>query len=463
MPDDELPGILTLTDLNGKIETTEIESVLVVLTDSLGRLIGRHVPALHFLEQVARHGLHLPADFLSPGAPALHCRIDVNSLRPAPWLNRSAIVFASIDRGAGAESRVFTPRDLLVEQLTKTAEMGLRARVSATINYYIFGEPPAILRARDFTALTPVDGQHVAGDMVSASNAELVNEGARRSLAAAGIAPAYTQPTGSPGHYEAAMPSRDALTTADGLVLLKFCLKSFARQFGNSVTFMALPMAQRPGSALTLRLSLWSRDGRRNIFADSEPEPAEEAGAEASSVPSYSDLEPETGLELEEAPVQEGSYHATGDERAQFSTGIRMHLPGILPFLVPTANSYKRLQQTSGQSRLHEMVSAGDEAGRLQSAYVQCSIAGADANPYLAVAALLAAGLKGICGELPAAGSEAPDSFAEALGIMRGDPAAAGLLGDETLQQLYAVWEGERRLLEQQVTDWEKIRYFEQA
>lgn len=464
MPDDELPGILTLTDLNGKIESHEIESVLVVLVDVMGRLVGRHVPAMHFLEQVARHGLHFPAEFVASAAAPLFCRIDASSLRPAPWLNRSAIVFGSVNQVGRGGPRAIMPRDLLVEHLSAMAELGLRARVSATIEYYLFSEPPAILRARDFAALNPVDGQLVGGDMVSGGSAELVNEGARRALTAAGIAPAYSQPAGSPGHYSAAMPGRDALTAADGLMLLKYCVKSIARQFGNSATFMALPMTGKPGNTLTLRLSLWGRDGRRNIFADLEPMPVDEVSAKASSKPSPSDLEPEAGYELEETPAPEGAYLISGNERAEFSAGIRSHLPGILPFLIPTANSHKRLQQLGGQNRLHEMVNAGDEVGSQTGAFVECSIAGADANPYLAIAALLAAGLKGIGNKLPeATPPEAADSFAASLKLMREDPGAAGLFGEEVLQHLYGAWEGERRMLDQQVTDWEKTRYFEQA
>lgn len=464
MPDGELPGILTLTDLNGKIETREIETVLVVIPDVMGRMLGRHVPGLYFLEQVARFGLSLPSGFFPGSGFPLTGRVDVKSLRQAPWLNRAAVAFCDVQPAGADAPRWSAPRELLAKQLSAAAAMGLQVHVSASIDYFLFNESVAMLRSRNFSRPVAIDAQQIPGDLSQASYAELANDTARRLLAQAGIEIASTQATGVPGQYRVALPQGEALAAADSLMLVKHCVRSVAGQTGAGATFMALPLSEYPGNELALKLSLWDRGGRRNVFSGELQ--AIHRQADVGETPElYPDLEPETQVEVAADDGPDDGLDLRGDELARFLSGCRVHLGDMMPLFAPTVNSLKRLQREARPGGVCDELLVAVEDDPQVGSYLSCSLAGADANVYLALAALLAAGLDGL--RRDSSGEAEPlvlmDTPETALRAMQSSDFVNGLFGTATIAMMNETWTAEHHLFRQAVTDWERARYFEHA
>lgn len=413
----ERPGILTLPDLNGKIDTGEIETVLAVLPNPAGRLTGRHFPALHFLEQVAKTGFELPAGTFALPAPALRCRPELDTLCAVPWLERTAIALCT----PFADGSPFpsAPRVMLQQQLNRVAEKGVSVRVAATIQYYLFQESYPALAGRDYTRPVPLGETGQTADSQAASLAEPLHAALRRQLTAAGVPVAHTQRETAAGQYRLSLYTADTLQALDGLMLVRHALPALARQMGLAATFMAQPLATSPGSALSLSLSFWDPAGKR-------PWPAGEE--EAAATYSY------------------------------FRAGLQTHLPDWLLFFASGVNSFKRWR-LAGMETMLEREPAG---GQTRSPVVETTLPGADANPYLAGAAMLAAGLAGLEVEQvpPEETSFWPLSLPEAAERLVDSETGQDIFGEDTLHFYADMAIAESTAFDQAITTWEHARYF---
>jgi glutamine synthetase len=374
------------------------------------------------------------------GYPDAHCRIDFASYRLVPWEPGTAFFLLDFC-DAGGQPLGIAPRQVFQRVLERAAERGYTAQFSAEYEFFIFRETAQSLRDKHFAGLTPLTPGMFGYSVLRASaNAELVLE--IMELLAAFDVPleAFHTETG-PGVYEAAIAVEAGLAAADRAALFKVAVKEIAGRHNLTPTFMAKWNAGLPGSSGHLHQSLSRTGNNENLFSGEAadggmPEPME-----------------------------------------QYVAGLATNMQELTAIFCPTINSYKRtvpgawapVNTTWGVDNRTTAVRAIPSRGK--SARVELRLTGADINPYLAMAAALAAGLDGIerklelppptvnaySGDAPAL----PRTLADATRLFRESRMAREWLGEEFVEHYASTREWEVRQYEKAVTDWELARYFE--
>jgi glutamine synthetase len=376
------------------------------------------------------------------GYPDTLARIDLHTMRIIPWEPGTALFLCDFWRDAETPLPV-CPRNLLKRVAARAEGMGFRPRASVEYEFWIFRETPQTLQAKRFQGLTPLSPGSFGYSVLRASqNARLVHDilDACSSLQV-GLEGLHTE-TG-PGVYEAAIVVEDALEAADQAALFKTTVKEIASRYECVATFMARWSADHAGSGGHLHQSLWSPDGETNLFHNAESE---------------------RGLSV---------------LMRQYLGGVLALMPHLMPMVCPTVNSYKRLvpgywAPTHAAWGVENRTAAlraipGLSPGATRLEY---RLPGADANPYLALAAGLASGLHGIQRELepppPVSGSAyesgappLPRALEEATERFRNSPEARDLFGEEFVGHFAGTRDWEVGRFRQAVTGWELERYFE--
>jgi glutamine synthetase len=364
------------------------------------------------------------------GYPDARCRIDLDSMRTIPWEPGTA--FFLLDFTAS-----IAPRQVFQRVLEKAAGSGCAAYFSAEYEFFFFRETPHSLREKNFRGLTPLSPGMFGYSVLRASENSALMLDLLDSLAAFDVPLEGLHTETGPGVYEAAVEVKPGLAAADRAALFKTAVKEIAARHGLIPTFMAKWNPDLPGSSGHLHQSLWS--GGRNLFFD---------GAE---------------------PMSALMRH--------YIAGLVANLPELMALFCPTINSYKRtvpgawapVNATWGIDNRTTAVRA--IPGSPKSTRVELRLTGADINPYLAMAASLAAGLDGIerKSELPepkvnAYAGDAPPvprSLEEATCRLRNSAMARRWLGEEFVEHYASTREWEIRQFQKAVTDWELARYFE--
>jgi glutamine synthetase len=367
----------------------------------------------------------------------LHAVPDLGTLRVAAWLPRSAVVLCDArDTETGAPIEV-APRSILARQLERLAAAGFTAKMASELEFFLFDDDYRTARAKGYrelrTAGDYVEDYHV----LSSTFAEPVIGAIRRGVDASAIPVEFSKGEWGPGQHEINLRYAAALEMADRHVLYKTAAKEIAAAQGRSLTFMAKWHARHAGSSCHVHMSLW--DGERAAFADGR----------------------------EPTPV----FH-------HFLGGLLAHAQELAWFFAPTVNSYKRYSEgTFAPTRITWSVdnrTAGFRVvGSGPSLRVECRIPGADANPYLTYAALLAAGLDGIERQLdpgPAFRGDAYSSaelprvartLADSIRALEASRFARTAFGDAVVDHLLHFARTELATSEVAVTDFERARYFE--
>lgn len=371
------------------------------------------------------------------GYPDAHCRIDLGSFRVAPWEPGTAFFLLDFYGGDGGPLAV-APRQVFQRVLGRAAERGYTAHFSAEYEFFIFRETAQSLREKQFGGLTPLTPGMFGYSVLRASaNAELVIE-ILEALAAFDVPLEGFHTETGPGVYEAAIAVTPGLAAADRAALFKTAVKEIATRHSLTPTFMAKWNASLPGSSGHLHQSLSRAGDPENLF--------------------YGD----SGM---------------SEIMRQYVAGLVANMPELAAVFCPTINSYKRtvpgawapVNATWGVDNRTTAVRA--IPGRKKSTRVELRLTGADINPYLAMAAALAAGLDGIERqlELPPPTVNAysgnapplPHTLAEATHLFRESRVAREWLGPEFVEHYASTREWEVRQFEKAVTDWELARYFE--
>lgn len=433
-------------------------TVIVTSADVSGRLVGKRF-APHVFSTLIEEGVALSSCVLGwdidqwPGPTHAYTghhtgwhdvRLvpDLSTLRPAAWLDRTAICMADFAEIGGDLVEV-APRTILRRQVERTGETGLEARVASELEFALYrgtydeGREDAFASLRP-TTLTRADYTIQAGDRDERFFAEV-----RAMLDASGLDPWTTQAEWGLGQWEINLRHSSTVEMADRHVLFKLCLRDLAAAAGMAVTFMARPFGTTTGSSCHLHLSLIDADSR-NAFAD----PAGMRGTSAT-------LRAAVGGVLERAPE-------------------------VMLLYAPTVNSYRRT--TSGEFSGNgaswgwdsRMVSCRVLAGSDDETRLEWRVPGADVNPYLAIAALLASARDGIAngtdpgeplvGEAYADPVPAlPATLGEAVDAFRASAFAKDVFGEAVVAHYAEAgrWEWERFLAPDAVTEWERRRYFE--
>jgi glutamine synthetase len=377
------------------------------------------------------------------GYPDAHCRIDLTSFRLVPWEPGTAFFLMDFCDRSGQALEI-APRQVLQRVLARATERGYAAHFAAEYEFFIFRETAQSLREKHFTGLTPLSpGMFGYSILRSSANAELVLE-IMDGLAAFDVPLEGFHTETGPGVYEAAIAVETGLIAADRAGLFKTAVKEIAGRHGLTPTFMAKWNAGLPGSSGHLHQSLSSVNSGENLFAGED----------------------------KEGGMSELMRH--------YIAGLVANLPQLAAIFCPTINSYKRtvpgawapVNATWGvDNRTTAVRAIPAYQGHEKGTRVELRVTGADINPYLAMAASLAAGLDGIERklELPAPSVNAyagvtsplPGTLADATRLFRSATAAREWLGDAFVEHYASTREWESRQYEKAVTDWELARYFE--
>ena len=374
------------------------------------------------------------------GYPDAHCRIDLSTFRMAPWEPGTAFFLLDFYDPQGQPLGI-APRQVFQRVLERAADRGYTAHFSAEYEFFIFRETPQSLRDKHFGGLTPLTPGMFGYSVLRASaNAELVLD-ILEALAAFDVPLEGFHTETGPGVYEAAIAVDAGLVAADRAALFKTAVKEIAARHNLTPTFMAKWNPALPGSSGHLHQSLSPAGDHENLF--------------------YS----ETG---------DGGM---SDLMRQYVAGLVANLTELAAIFCPTINSYKRtvpgawapVNATWGVDNRTTAVRA--IPGRRKSTRVELRLTGADINPYLAMAASLAAGLDGIERKLelppPTVNAYAgdapplPRTLAEATRLFRESRVAREWLGEQFVDHYASTREWEVRQYEKAVTDWELARYFE--
>ena len=453
-------GRLTLEQLAAAFEAGEIDTVLVAAPDMQGRLMGKRFHAAHFLDSGWKEthccNYLLATDMEMYTVPGYRStswaagygdytmKPDLATLRRVPWLPGTALVLCDLtDHHTHAEVPV-APRSILRRQVARAREMGFVPMVATELEFFVFDNAYEEFRDGGVNALRPVSGYNEDYHIFQTTKEEPLMRALRNGLYGAGIPVENSKGEAEAGQEEINIRYSDAMETADFHVITKNAAKEIAHSLGRSVTFMAKYDHRRAGSSSHVHQSLWTPEGK----------------------PAFLDRDAEHGMSL---------------VMRQFLAGQLAHARAMTVFLAPYVNSYKRfcvgmfaptkaVWSLDNRTAGFRVCGEGGKAVR-----VECRIGGADLNPYLACAALLAAGLDGIekgmelepemRGDMYAAESarEIPATLREAADLLEGSAMLRAAMGDEVVDHYVraARWEIEEH--DRVVTDWERLRGLERA
>jgi glutamine synthetase len=455
----QLVGMLTLAQLAEAVGTGAIDTVLVVFTDHYGRFMGKRFDGEFFLESIAEHGTHgcdylLTVDMEMEPVPGyrfanwergygdFHLVPDLQTLRVASWLDRTALVLCDVEDAKSHSLVSVAPRSLLRRQIACAEQMGYTAKAASELEYFIFQDSYRAAAEQSYQNLTPAGWYIEDYHALQGARQEAFNGAVRRHLRRSGIPVENSKGEWGLGQHELNVRYADILSMADRHVIYKQCLKEVADQMGISVTFMAKYAANGAGSSSHIHLSLWS--AATNAFTGDQPI---------------------------------GPVHGS-DIFRWFLGGWLHHLPEFMVFYAPTINSYKRYQAGSwAPTRIawsYDNRTAGFRVvGHGNSLRIECRVPGADCNPYLAYTAALASGLDGVANQLepPAIFDgdiyaaqhlpRVPMSLAAATDQFEQSEFVHQTLGAEVVEHYTHFYRVEQAAFDLAVTDWERKRYFE--
>jgi glutamine synthetase len=447
--------------LRAQVASGQVDTVLLAVADGQGRLKGKEYDASVFLERTADGSAPemcayvfatdvemRPVDGYAltswdAGYGDVRLVPDMDTARLLPWLPHTAVVLADV-LGRDGRQLAVSPRTMLSRQLDALAERGLEARVGVETEFVLHHGSLAEAADRGFSGLTPVTWDNRDYSLDHPRDLTRFSRRLRSALAGAGRPVEAVKTEGAPGQVEVTFPYGDATAACDGHLLFKHAVRTIADRCRLAPTFMAAP-ADGVGSGCHLHLSLW-QEGRPVMAEDDGGHGTEELSA------------------LGRAAV----------------AGLLEALPQLAPLYAPNVNSYKRYQEHSfaptsftwgrdNRSCAVRVVGHGD------GLHLEIRLPGADANPYLALAAALAAVRHGVDRELrppaPCTGDAyrdrtappVPRSLHEALPAFQHSRLAADLIGGDVVAHYAGAARIELDVHRTQVTDVERRRGFAQT
>jgi glutamine synthetase len=437
-----------------------IETVLCVVPDLWGRLMGKRVTTESFLKTaLGPEGLHAslylfvvdmdmdprPGYELSSwhtGFSDFRMVPDLPTFRVAGWLDATAIVICDAYQEESDELVAVAPRSILRRQAERAAAAGLTFKMATELEFYLYRNPPAEAWARRYLDLEPVSYYRADYHILASSRNDGFVQAVRRQMNAAGIEVEFSKPEWGLGQQEINLRYTDALEMADRHALYKNGVKEMAHRHQSSVTFMAKPSISEIGSSCHIHASVWDADETTKMPGPSSP-------------------------------------HELSSVGRSFLAGLLEHTPELMWLFAPNVNSYKRFQSDSFAPTVvtwgHDNRTCGYRVvGQGESLRVENRMPGADVNPYLSAAATVIAGLDGIERRLdpgdPYEGNAytgrelptVPATLRDGLDLFGHSALAASALGGSVHDHLVNFGRQELAAFQHEcVTDWERIRYFE--
>ncbi len=444
--------------IDSGIADGSIDTVVVAFPDMHGRPVGKRVTADFFASHVADHGIEA-CDYLlavdvdmnplpgyrftnwDTGYGDFVCAPDFSTACLVPWLEGTALVICDLTDEEGNPVEV-SPRRVLRRQLERAAERGLRVCSATELEFFLFLDSFEEAHAKRWQGLTPHTSTIEDYQLMQTAREEYVLRRIRQEMLGAGIPVEFSKGEAGRGQHEVNVTYDEALVTADRHLVFKNGIKEIAAQEGRAATFMAKWTMDDVGSSCHVHTSLWDA---------------------ASGDPVMADAAHPSGLSTLGRRFLAGQLHAARQLAwlsAPTLNSYRRYVPGSW---APTAVVWGEDNRTCGFRVV------GHGAGRR----VESRVPGADVNPYLVLAASVAAGLYGIDHELelgepyPVNAYEAtdvtriPSTLVESIEELRASPVALEAFGPDVHHHLLNTAEQEWAASNRHVTDWELARYFE--
>jgi glutamine synthetase len=448
------PTMLTVDQLRIDVDSGAIDTVLVALPDMQGRLQGKRLTGHFFLDEVLEHNtegcnylLAVDVEMNTVNGYAMSSWEagygdfvmvpDLATLRRLPWHEATAFVMCDLRTTAGEPVNP-APRNILRAQIERLAAFGVHAVAGTELEFLVFTDTYEEAFNKHYHDLTPANQYNVDYSLIGTSRIEPLLRRIRNGMAGAGMHVESAKGECNLGQHEIAFVYDEALKTCDNHSLYKTGAKEIAAQDGVSLTFMA-KYDEREGSSSHIHLSVLDDDGKP-AFATSD-----------------------------------GGFTPMFEH---FLAGQLFAMRELTLFYAPNINSYKRYVDGSFaptaiewgfDNRTCSLRVVGHSPKSLR---FENRVPGADVNPYLAISAMIAAGIYGIEHELPlrpafagnayeADSERIPSTLTEALHLWEKSELALAAFGDEVVKHYANNARVELAAFERSITDWERVRGFE--
>lgn len=454
-----MTGTLTFDDLKSRVKDGSIDTVLTVFVDMQGRLMGKRFHAVNFVETSFKETHccnYLLATDLEMATPDGYASTswqsgygdyimapDLDTIRPVPWLDGTAMVLCDVLDHHTHAPVPHSPRAILKTQIKRLEALGFQAKMATELEFFLFEKSFEDIRKSGFRDLNPISGYNEDYHILQTTKEEGVMRPIRNHLFAAGLPIENSKGEAEAGQEELNIRYAPALDCADHHSIAKHAIKEIAWQQGHAATFLPKWHKDRVGSSSHVHQSLWK--GQEPAFVDpSRP-------------------------------------HGMSQIMEHYMAGLIKYAPDYTYFLAPYVNSYKRFAKgTFAPTKTVWSVDNRTAGFRLcgentKGVRVECRIGGSDLNPYLAQAAMLAAGIKGIEDALELApattgdvyedakAADIPQTLRAATETLRGSAFLRQAFGDDVVDHYTRAAEWEQEEFDRVVTDWEIARGFERA
>ena len=451
--------MISFDDLKSQVAEGSVDTVLACIVDMQGRLMGKRFHAANFVEhsfQETHCCNYLLATDLEMATPEGYASTswqsgygdyvmqpDLTTIRPMPWLEGTVLVLCDVLDHHTYQSVPHSPRAVLQKQIARLTELGFDAMMATELEFFLFEQSYDDIRKSGFRELNPISGYNEDYHILQTTKEESVMRPIRNHLYAAGIPIENSKGEAETGQEELNIRYSNALACADHHTIAKHAVKEIAWQQGRAASFLPKWHHDKVGSSSHVHQSLWQNG--QPLFHD------------ASDPLGMSDL------------------------MRHYMAGLIAYAPDYTWFLAPYVNSYKRFAKgTFAPTKTVWSVDNRTAGFRLcgdgtKGVRVECRIGGSDLNPYLAQAAMLAAGIKGIEDKMTladptrgdvyedASAAEVPGTLRAATENLRGSAMLRAAMGDDVIDHYTRAAEWEQEEFDRVVTDWEIARGFERA
>ncbi|MEP3280429.1 MAG: glutamine synthetase family protein [Stappiaceae bacterium] len=455
-----MAGKLTFDELKQAVAAGEIDTVIAAQVDMQGRLMGKRFQAEYFLDS-AHEETHscnylLATDMEMETVPGYKAtsweagygdytmKPDLSTLRLTPWLEGTALVLCDVHDHSTHAEVPHSPRAILKNQIARLEKLGMKPFMATELEFFLFKESFEEAQQNGYRGMTPISAYNEDYHIFQTTKEEDVMRAIRNGLQGADVPVENTKGEAFAGQAEVNVRYAEALDMADRHVLIKNACKEIAWQKGRAISFMAKWDTDAAGNSSHIHQSLWSLEGKP-LFHD------------------------------------ENAEHGMSELMEHYLAGLLHHASAITYFLAPNINSYKRFQagtfaptkaiwSLDNRTAGYRICGADTKAVR-----VECRVGGADLNPYLAMAALIAAGIDGIEQKMPLEGAYVGDAYAEtnvreipstlrgATQTLDDSKMLRDAFGNEVIDHYVHAAKWEQIEYDRRVTDWEVGRGFERA
>ena len=455
-----MPGNLTFDALKEAAANGTIDTVVAVMVDMQGRLLGKRFHVQNFID-TAFDETHccnylLATDFematpdgyastsWSSGYGDYVMKPDMSTLRITPWAEGAAMIFCDVQDHRTHADVPHSPRAILKRQIKRLAALGYTCTAATELEFFVYKETYEQAREKNYQSLTPISAYNEDYHIFQTAKEEGLMRPLRNQLYAAGVPVECTKGEAESGQAELNIRYSDALDMADTHSLAKHATKEIAWNTGYSVSFVAKPHEDTVGSSSHIHQSLRGADGKPVFYDPDQP----------------------NGMSV---------------IMQQYLAGLLKYAGDTTVFLAPYINSYKRFAAgTFAPTRIVWSIDNRTAGYRIvapasENVRVECRVGGSDMNPYLAMAAQLAAGIAGIeqsleledafSGDAYAAGNatEIPGNLRDATQALKLSDMLRQAMGDDVVDHYVRAASWEQEEFDRIVTDYEIRRGFERS